>query len=139
MPLKAIESGSATKSVSVNIPNSSTGAPLTRRIPSRHADKMVMSDEEPVGQQMVLQPHQPRQRPSPCRRLRFRRERARVVGVVDVEEQCSLGIDLCADGAYRSIDLKQLPRVAAVPVPANVLVVFKNDAHVQREDAVAKA
>ena len=37
MPRSAIDSGSASNSVNANMPASTSGAPLTRRTPSRHA------------------------------------------------------------------------------------------------------
>ena len=36
-PRSASDSGSATRSVSMNMPSSTIGAPFTRRTPSRHA------------------------------------------------------------------------------------------------------
>ena len=69
MPRSANDSGSATSSVRRTCPRAAPARALTRRRPSRSAAAAASSDEEAVGEQLILQPDQPR-RATTCARPR---------------------------------------------------------------------
>ena len=98
MPRSASVSGSAISRVSANVP---PAPPARRRRATQAFDEAQQrhpwSDEEPVGQQLILQPDEPGQRPA--RAVVARVEGASVPAVVravEVEQQHAVGIDLGA-------------------------------------------
>src|SRR5258708_6574032 len=134
MSRTAKASGSEIASVTANDPATMAGAAATRRIPSRSA-----LDEEPIRQHLILQPHQPDERPLARRSRPGGAERRAVIRAIHVQQQHAARVHFDAYRARRAVRLEHLPAIAAIPGPARLLPILVGDLDLHGEHTVAVA
>src|SRR5687767_9366447 len=151
-----IENGNAVRSVTRKTQAMTTGARLTRPIPSRSTatsdmfcplpsalcpdvplDKSDMPlDKEGPGEELILQPHEPCRRPFGCGTPASRLGGEAVVREIRVEHQNLIGIDLRRHHAARVLERDAMPPAGAVPGEAPLLAVRERGENRDGENSV---
>src|SRR5258708_14754165 len=110
MSRTAKASGSEIASVTANDPATMAGAAATRRIPSRSA-----LDEEPIRQHLILQPHQPDERPLARRSRPGGAERRAVIRAIHPQQHHAPRVHLDAYRARPPVRLQHAPPTPPIP------------------------